>query len=145
MSPNIFRSEILFYGPVYFFIQSFIIKHFGLDIVQFRMLNFLAGILLVLVFRVIMLYLTKNKGMANLLALLLLIDPIFVQNIHSGRMDMFATLAAIVGIWAYFRFSATKNSFFLYLLATLFSIGYLTTPRVLFIIIPLCSFLAQLT
>jgi hypothetical protein len=137
MSPNIFRSEILFYGPVYFFIQSLIIKYFGLDIVQFRMLNFLAGILLALVFRVIILNLTKNKGISNLLSLLLLIDPIFGQNIHSGRMDMVATLPAIVGIWAYFRFSTTKNPFFLYFLAILFSIGYLTTPRVLFIIIPM--------
>jgi hypothetical protein len=116
---------VYIYGPIYFYIQALLIKLFGLKIFLFRFVNFISSIgILWVLYR----YFRVNK----LLILLLAISPLFIQNAHSGRMDLFATFFALVG---YVPFSKNNNVTFykISILSFFFLLAFLTSPRVAFL------------
>ena len=116
---------IYIYGPVYFFIQASIIKFCGLNILLFRLVNFIST---VGIFWILYRYFRVNK----LLIFLLALSPLLIQNAHSGRMDLLATFFALLGYVPFalnIRVSWTKiifTSFF-------FLLAFLTSPRVGFL------------
>lgn len=116
---------VYIYGPVYFCIQAFIIKLFGLHIFSFRFVN------LVSAFGIIWILFRYFK-VSRFLVLLLGISPLFIQNAHSGRMDLLATFFALAG---YVPFATNYEINWRKILITslFFLLAFLTSPRVGFL------------
>ena len=116
---------VYIYGPIYFYIQALLIKIFGLKIFLFRFVNFISSIgILWILHR----YFRVNK----LLIILLALSPLFIQNAHSGRMDLLATFFALAG---YIPF-VNKNEINwqrIFLTSSFFLLAFLTSPRVGFL------------
>jgi hypothetical protein len=116
---------VYIYGPIYFFIQAALIKLFGLNIFLFRLVNFISSVGILWILNR---YFKVNK----LLIFLLATSPLFIQNAHSGRMDLLATFFALMGYVPFagnIRVTLTKigiASFF-------FLLAFLTSPRVAFL------------
>lgn len=116
---------VYIYGPIYFYIQALFIKLFGLKIFLFRSVNFMSSIGILWVLHR---YFSVNK----FLILLLSLSPIFIQNAHSGRMDLLATFFALAG---YVPFSKKNNVTFykIGIVSFFFLLAFLTSPRVGFL------------
>lgn len=131
---NLKPMRINAYGPVYFYLQAGLIKVFGLDIFWFRLVNYLAGLgCVVMLTKILRLYFSPSS---RFFECLLLFDPIFIQNIHSGRMDM---LAMLFGMGSLYVLLKTKSSFklsYTIFAGLLLGIAYLTTPRMIFFALP---------
>jgi hypothetical protein len=116
---------VYLYGPIYFYIQASLIKLFGLKILLFRSVNFISSIgILWILYR----YFRVNK----LLILLLAVSPLFIQNAHSGRMDLLATFFALAG-YIPFEDQMKINWQRIFLTASFFLLAFLTSPRVGFL------------
>ena len=125
--PNEKPEQILTYGPVYFYIHSFLIKIFGLNIIIGRLLSFLCGVL------IFVLYIGYSKKTIHkdhlffLLILLLGSDAKFNANMHSARMDLLAVMFYVLGVF----FIYEKEKFLHSLFAGIFiALSFLTTPRI---------------
>lgn len=118
------------YGPAYFLVLAGVIKVFGFGMFQIRLPSLLMGFAFILVaYRML-----KENGspewLKNSFFLLLLLDPIFLQNIHSGRMDAMALFCCGLGTLFLLR-AIRKPGISLYLIAGLFlGLAILSTPRV---------------
>lgn len=123
------------YGPVYFVLQSFIIKLFGWKLFVFRLSNCLFGILnLYLIFRI-----CRYFGFAVAIALFTIVfvafDPAYTQFLHSGRMDF---IALFFFFTSFLLFVSTenkgdgKNILKAAAIGVLLSLALLTNPRVMF-------------
>ena len=139
-------KEVLYYGPVYFVLNGAIVKLFGFGIVQARLLNFLAGIVCVFLFIKLFERLSgetwtaANKAM---FALLLLSDYTFLQDMHSGRMDLLALMFVLAGLVQ--AHTAAQRIWLRFLLSgVLIAVGLLTSPRVYFLAVPYYSYLLYL-
>lgn len=119
------------YGPAYFLVLAGVIKVFGFGMLQIRLPSLLMGFGFILVaYRML-----KENGspawLKNSFFLLLLLDPIFLQNIHSGRMDAMAIFCCGLGtlfLLRGFRENSKSNN---YLAAGLFlGLAVLSTPRI---------------
>jgi len=126
------NSEVVLYGPVYFFIQGIFLKTLGLGMWQSRLPNFLFGIFLVYpLFKIISNSLNINKLIFFLLGVtLFLFDPFYNLSLHEGRMDLMAICWFFMAY--YFHQSANNQS----LSALFLSLSLLTTPRSLVLIVP---------
>lgn len=86
-----------FYGPVYFFLNSFFITYLNNGIFQSRLLELIGGLLLVVV-------ITKEYAAKKLnwiqIALLICIflDPFLSSSMHRGRFDLLALLFFFISI-----------------------------------------------
>jgi 4-amino-4-deoxy-L-arabinose transferase-like glycosyltransferase len=125
--PDDTGREILRYGPVYFWIQSFMIKIFGLKPEVVRMLNLLSGISLVFLFEWVTRKLYLSRTASAMIILFITTDTIFQSNMHSGRMDLFAALLFFLALFL-FMFKGKISLMPLY--GLLFAASFLTTPRI---------------
>lgn len=138
LSPVFSQGEVLCYGPVYFYLQSLICKLAGLDAFQFRLLNFVSGLLVVLTAALLLKRVKPGKPWIVFFVVALSTETLYNQVLHSGRMDLVAMLFILLSYYNYFLFRDTGKNRQL-LLATFFlSVALLTTPRVLFA----CTFYA---
>jgi hypothetical protein len=137
MLPSAVKGEVLFYGPVYFYLQALITKAIGLDIFQFRLLNFVSGMGLVLLFRQFLRAFGFRPFEFQVLPLLLFVTPVFWQNMHSGRMDLLATLAGFGGLYFLLQSWKSKQLSPAFWAGLLVSVSFLTTPRMIFMLVPL--------
>jgi 4-amino-4-deoxy-L-arabinose transferase-like glycosyltransferase len=130
--------EVLYYGPVYFVINSVVHGFFGSGIIQFRILNFVAGILCIVLFVKLFERLSGRKSeplTTVVFSLLMLSDYTYVQDMHSGRMDMVGLLFVLAGLLM--ANPRSRNVLFPFFLSGVFiAAGLLTTPRVYFLTIP---------
>jgi len=138
MMPNLYSGEILIYGPVYFYLQALILKLAGLGAFQFRFLSFASGCILVLVFRRFLRRHCPQTWISDLFPLVLFINPIFLQSIHSGRMDLFATLFCFLSFVYVYNSIDNQRTKSLALAGFFAAIAFLSTPRTVFVFIPLC-------
>jgi 4-amino-4-deoxy-L-arabinose transferase-like glycosyltransferase len=128
-------GEKLFYGPIYFIWQSFIIKSFGCSIFNVRISNMLFGfVCLFLVYKI-----GRKLGFsikAGLIAMVMMaVEPNFNQFLHSGRMDFISLFFFLLSFLLFLNISgAGKVSAVLLALATgaLLGCAILTTPRIIF-------------
>lgn len=137
MLPSAVKGEVLFYGPVYFYLQALILKGVGLDILQFRLLNFVSGLGLVLAFRQFMRAFGFRPLEFQLFPLLLFITPVFWQNMHSGRMDLLATLLGFAGFSLLIQSWKTNRTSLAVWAGLMVAASFLTTPRMVFLLGPL--------
>jgi len=119
--------SILYYGPVYFYLQSFVISNFGLNIFTVRFLSFFFGVLVLLSFTFFTFKKIKYPYLVLLLFCICATDMKFNANLHSGRMDFLAVLFFYASI--YF-FVYHKNVYTSFLSGILLSASFLTSPRI---------------
>ncbi len=123
----------LIYGPVYFQVQAGWLKIAGLEAFTFRLPALLCGLTVLFWFAERMRKILRQSRLAILFILLLALDPIFHQSLHSGRMDMMALMwvTGALGILLAFEEQAVKR--FACLQGVLFGgflvLAFLTTPR----------------
>lgn len=134
------NREILLYGPVYFWLTSIPVHLFGLDILSFRIVNVLFGALLLGVFYKMLRELLVEKTIARWLVLFAVMDVIFIQNAHSGRMEMVALFFVFSAFWFYFRIRKKPEPMTVIWMALAGILAFLTTPRVLVLVFPLFGF-----
>jgi hypothetical protein len=127
-------NELWLYGPVYFYTQAFITDIIGWGIWQFRLLNFLCGVLLV----VVILNIAKKFSFGNfqmiILLSLLITDTAINANMHSGRMDSLAMLLFTTGMYFFF-FAPSTAKIYTILAGVFYSLAFLTTPRTGFLLL----------
>jgi 4-amino-4-deoxy-L-arabinose transferase-like glycosyltransferase len=139
-APVFNKTEVLFYGPVYFWVQYAIAKLAGLTVVSFRSVNFLSGLAFLFVFRKYCIQQSVSRAYSNLISLSIFIDPVFQYNIHSGRMDFLATVLAFIG-FIILNSNDQKKPYNSIIAGFLLAAGFLTTPRIIFFLIPAMIFL----
>jgi 4-amino-4-deoxy-L-arabinose transferase-like glycosyltransferase len=118
------------YGPLYFILMSGVFKIFGFGLLQMRFPALLFGFLFVFIFQKVL----KESGISRkgrlFYCLLLLFDPIYLQNIHSGRMDSFALFWVGLGVFCLLKaFKSDQYADFLGV-GICFGLAVLTTPRI---------------
>jgi hypothetical protein len=133
--PGIYDNEITTYGPVYFWLQGQIIKALGLDIFTFRLLNFASGLFCLVIF--FNLVAKWQPRYALFFTALLFFDPVYVQNLHSGRMDLLVLLFTLSALWLVLNTSSKSAVVIPVLTGLLLALAYLTSPRAVFAIAPL--------
>lgn len=139
---DFFYPQSKAYGPSYFIVLSSFLKAFGFGMLQVRFPALLFGFLFIWLFFKIL----ENAGIQSIWALgaslLLLFDPIYLQNIHSARMDSMALF--FVGLGTFFMLrdpleKGIKNHLFT---GISFGMAILTTPRIAICLLGPCCFLA---
>ena len=118
------------YGPGYFVLLAGVFKIFGFGILQVRTPGLLLGFGFILIGYRLLKDSGCNAWLRNIFFLTLLFDPIFLQNIHSGRMDSLALFLS--GLGSLFVLRGTRNSgISRFITAGLFlGLAILCTPRV---------------
>lgn len=118
------------YGPGYFLVTGLFVGLGGLSMEVMRAPAVLFGFLsLLLIYRIM-----QEGGIEmriRIPALLVLaFDTIFLQNIHSARMDSMALCLTLAGLWALMR-GFREAYFYWYALAGIaFGLAVFTTPRI---------------
>lgn len=118
------------YGPGYFMVTSLFYQIFGISLFWMRFPGLVFGFLFVGVCYKLLEISNVKRIWRLVYVALLLTDTIFLQNIHSARMDSMALFLAGTGFWFFIK--ASKDQKWLnYILAGLFfGFAMLTTPRV---------------
>lgn len=87
--------------PLYFVVLSLVYKFFGFGMIQTRMVGiFFYGVCVVLIFLISM-QMFRDIKIAILGAILLALDPIFVQYSRHGRMDTLSIGLALIAVYLY--------------------------------------------
>ena len=142
IAPFAYNNELLLYGPLYFWITSWLTNVFEFSIFSFRLSGVLFGFLdLFVLYKIIRLYIERNFCYIIILAIAL--DPLLNSSMNSGRMECVALFFVLLAIYVYLKaiIDATGSSrkFLLIIVSGLtFSAALLTTPRVGIILLALC-------
>lgn len=121
------------YGPIYFYLQKPLIELFGFSAAVMRSGNAVATYLVVALVALMVLQSTKRKTVALVVFILFIIDSSINRAVVVGRMDMVATLLALLSF--YFAYHYTRFSFRAIGFAGVFAgLAFLTTPRAGFLL-----------
>ncbi|MCG8582953.1 MAG: hypothetical protein MI866_23750 [Bacteroidales bacterium] len=125
-------QTILTYGPVYFLLTKISTAIGGFNPFSFRIINLMAALLVALV-----LYKTlfRHSKYKSLLIVMLLLDPLYLLNAQTGRMDMLALLFAVFVYVPYWY--KNQGTPLLLMASVLSTLALLTTPRIAFLLIPI--------
>lgn len=134
------HQPILIYGPLYFKLTSLSFTFFGFGIWQFRIVNFLFGLL-----AIVLVILIKNKSLGTPLfkkndvwwCLLLLADPFITLCLHEARMDFMALVFVLLAIYFFMLATDHKRWFYFLFVGICSASAMLTTPRIFFILLVL--------
>ena len=140
-SPIFNKTEFLFYGPVYFWLQAAWAKLIGFQVFGFRLVNFVSGLIFLILFRQFLTGLGIPKLMTTLVAVLLLSDPIIQSNLHSGRMDFLSIMLSMAGLMVFLAYTKKSQLALIPVSSIFFALGFLTTPRILFFLVPVFLYL----
>jgi hypothetical protein len=118
------------YGPAYFVLLAGVFKTIGFGMFQMRLPSILFGFGFILVAYRMLRDGGVPSALGNFVFLLLIFDPIFLQNIHSGRMDSMALFMSAAG--SFFLLRGIRNQTWKdYLFCGIFlAFAILSTPRV---------------
>jgi 4-amino-4-deoxy-L-arabinose transferase-like glycosyltransferase len=129
-------AEVTRYGPVYFVVQSAIIRLFGLHDWLFRLPNLVSGYLCILLIALALRNSHISRRWVAAYACFAILDISFNRNIVSGRMDMMA--ACLVSLSLYLvslgRLPARRDGFRWLAAGAAAALAFLTTPRALFLL-----------
>jgi hypothetical protein len=140
VSPLWFEKPVYLYGPTYFLLVSGVFTTLGFGVLQYRLTGLLGAFaLLAVAFRIL-----RRAGVERPVALaacaLMALDPIFLEILRVGRMDLLAILFFLIAYLllmdsrpvagrAGILYSAASGAFA--------SLGLLTTPRPGYVLIPM--------
>ena len=123
------------YGPVYFVLQAWVVKLFGLTMFSFRISNLLFGFAnLYLIYR-ICLHLKFRPAATFLTVGILALERSYNQYLHSGRMDSMTLFFFLASFLVFVTITPKHNYKWLLPAAAtgaLLACSALTTPRILF-------------
>lgn len=142
--PAFHEGEIFIYGPVFFYLQSFLIKIFGLQHFIFRLPGLAAAYVSVLLLAGVLRHHEVSRLYSLLFVLAAVVDVSFNRNVVGGRMDMVAVMFVLLALYLASRQAAKPEAgacMRWLLVGGLSAVAYLTTPRALFLL-PVVSVLA---
>lgn len=140
ISPLWIRDQVYLYGPVYFIILATVFRIFGIGIVQTRLPGLLFGFALLGVTFLILRHEKLRRSVALTACILLAIDPMFHQNVHSGRGDstaLFFLLSAFLLLLKSRDAAGTSGIWWCIGSGILGALGVLTTPRPGYLLMPM--------
>ena len=123
------------YGPLFFMLQAFIVKMWGLSMFNFRISNLLFGFAdLYLVYRICLHF--RFKAIAIFATVIILaFDRSYNQFLHSGRMDFMTVFFFLASFLAFVSIDTIQKSKAIplaVLTGALLAASFLTTPRIIF-------------
>ena len=144
VSPLWLEQPVYLYGPVYFLLVAGVFARLGFGVLQYRLVGLIGACALVAVaYRIL-----RREGVEQRFALaacaLMALDPIFLEFLRIGRMDL---LAVCLFLLAYLLLAHSREApagaaiAYSVLSGIVASLGVLTTPRPGYLIIPLALIL----
>lgn len=140
VSPLWMAQPVYLYGPIYFVAVAGAFATFGLGVLAYRLTSLIAAFaVLVVAYRL----LRRERiewPFALAAAVLIALDPIFLEILRVGRMDLLAVLFFLVSFLALGsakRASGPSGLLYAALSGLLASLGILTTPRPGYLLMPL--------
>ena len=143
--------KVMTYGPVYFYFQKYILSLIGYGMFQYRLLNLISGLILIVLFAFQLSRLKLKREYIILYVALVAFNFSYVSNLCSGRMDLFAVMLYLLGLILFAnnkRNSVSILRLSIVLVAGIITaLSYLSTPRVGFylLIYPLSLICEQFT
>lgn len=128
-------EQVLTYGPIYFLLTTISSTIFGFGLVSFRLVNLLGAIISIIVFYKILQKLQLPYWLIVGVTFLLVFDVIFIQNAHSGRMDLVALAFFLSAISIHL--GKQKNIITPLLIGLLGTLAVLTTLRIAVFVMPI--------
>jgi 4-amino-4-deoxy-L-arabinose transferase-like glycosyltransferase len=140
VSPIWFDKPVYLYGPTYFVLVAGTFAKLGLGVLQYRLTGLIGAFaLLGIAFRLL-----HREGVATRVALaacaLMALDPIFLEFLRVGRMDLLAVFFFLLGyLFLVDSRQTTGRMGIVYsvLSGVTASLGVLTTPRPGYLLIPM--------
>jgi len=135
--PGYYKGEIYLYGPVYFFLQSWLVGIFGLQDFIFRLPNLLTAYLSVLLLAGVLGQNDVPRLYRALFVVAAVVDVSFNRNLVSGRMDMLAVMFVSLALYLAARqpTNSREAPYIRWLLiGGMSAVAFLTTPRALFLL-----------
>ena len=144
VSPLWLEQPVYLYGPVYFLLVAGVFARLGFGVLQYRLVGLIGACALVAVaYRIL-----RREGVERRFALaacaLMALDPIFLEFLRIGRMDLLAVCFFLLAylLLAHSREAPARAAIAYSVLSGIVaSLGVLTTPRPGYLIIPLALIL----
>jgi hypothetical protein len=136
MLPGFQEGEINRYGPIFFAVQSFFIRHFGLHDWLFRLPNLTSAYLSILLIALVLQGKAVARKWVAFYIIFAILDISVNRNLVSGRMDMMATFFVTISLYlASLLHSPPRLGWLRWpLVGTAAALGFLTSPRALFLL-----------
>jgi hypothetical protein len=126
-------KEVFFFGPIFFYLQAFIINHIAFSAFFFRLPVYICGALAAIIFGKILFTITKDKTLSRFFLLLYFTNFLICGSLNCGRMEMVTLLFASLSLLLFLK-NYIKENYSEFLIACLlsgvvFCLAVLTTPR----------------
>jgi hypothetical protein len=127
------NSEVFMFGPVFFYIQAFVISHIAFSAFFFRLSVYAFGVLAAFILGRVLFIITAKKSFERIFLLLFFTNFLICGSLSCGRMEMpalfFISLSLLFFLRKYER--KRRNNILIHILASgiMFSMAILTTPR----------------
>ncbi|HEY6977708.1 MAG TPA: hypothetical protein VH396_15525 [Chitinophagaceae bacterium] len=130
-------KEVFFFGPIFFYLEAFIINHIAFSAFFFRLPVYICGALAAIIFGKVLFTITRNKTISRFFLLLFFTNFLVCGSLSCGRMEMVTLFFISLSLLLFLKDYIKENySGFLiaYLLSGIaFCLAILTTPRSAFL------------
>ena len=135
VGPLIDSRPIYIYGPIYFLMTSIVTSIFGFSIFMFRIVNFSFSIFVVILLYKILRTIKIKQFIIIISISAFCFDTIFLQDAHSGRMDIVALFFSLFGLYTLILLPPKKSITLIGIISL--TVSLLTTPRAFVLVIPI--------
>jgi 4-amino-4-deoxy-L-arabinose transferase-like glycosyltransferase len=146
VSPLWLDEPVYLYGPTYFLIVAAVFASFGIGVLQYRITGVLAAVALIAVAYRILRRVGVERPIALAACALMALDPILLEFLRLGRMDLLAILFFLLGFLLLLdsgRTAGRRGLLYSGASGAFAALGVLTTPRPGYLLIPLGLILAH--
>jgi hypothetical protein len=127
------NSEVFFFGPIFFYLQAFIINNIGFSAFFFRLPVYICGVLAAIIFRKILFTITKDQIFSRIFLLLFFTNFLICGSLSCGRMEMVTLFLVSSSLFLFLKNYIKKSfngiSIDGILSGIMFCLAILTTPR----------------
>src|SRR4051794_2010937 len=127
------NKEVFFFGPIFFYLQAFIINRIAFSAFFFRLPVYICGALAALILGRVLFSVTRNKILSRIFLLLFFTNFLICGSLSCGRMEMvtlfFFSLSLLFFLKNYIKKKYNEFSLAGILSGIIFSLSILTTPR----------------
>src|SRR6266536_167274 len=126
------NSQVFFFGPIFFYLQAFIINHIAFSAFFFRLPVYICGAIAAVIFGKILFAITKNKIFSRIFVLLFFTNFLICGSLGCGRMEMvtlfFVSLSLLFFLKNYVSKSPSGIALDSIVSGIMFCFSVLTTP-----------------